>query len=148
MKPIGEKEDLVQVINPLINMSKITSKWAKTVINDLSDYTNSMMSGFKLYKCKDKFEKMKMEEYFDIEYSFDLNVCYSLNNKQKLRKIKLNILENSRDALFLKYVLHNSKDISVTDVLEHKLSYELSKSIDNEIMKNIRNMVNPSEDLH
>ncbi len=129
-------------------MSKITSKWTKTVINDLSEYTNSMMSGFKIYQCKDRFEKMKIEEYFEIEYSFDMTVCYALINRQKIRKVKLNILENSRDAFFLKHVLNNSKDVSVTDVLEHKLSYEISKSIDNEIMKNIRNMVNPSEDLH
>jgi len=64
-------------------MSKITSKWTKTVINDLSDYTNSMMSSFKIYQCKDRFEKMKMEEYFEIEYSFDMTVCYALMSKQK-----------------------------------------------------------------
>ena len=126
----------------------LNARISRSLAQDLSGYTSNMMSLFQIYKCKNRFEKIKLKEYFDIEYSFDLEVCYSLANIKKVRKVKLKILENSsKDSTFLKYVMSHSIDVSVTQVLEHKLSYEISKSIDREIMNGLRNLQS-SQDLH
>jgi hypothetical protein len=130
-------------------MTSISAKWSKNIINDLSEYTSTMMSGIFQYKCKNDFEKSVLEKYLDIDTNFSNShfIYYSMLNLKIIRKIKLKILENNEISILLKFVLENSDRVPIDTYMEMKLSMELSKSIDKDILNKLRNYVD-SQDLH
>lgn len=80
------------------------------------------------------------EKYFKYEFLGDTEkyiIYYSVTNIN-LRKIKLLIISNDKNWKFLKDILFKSKETTINEIIEDNLAHELTKSINEEILKKVR----------
>lgn len=93
------------------------------------------------YEFKNLNEKEIIEKYFNIFYSDNTIICFTYDSNIKLkRKIKLLMLRQDELSKILKQILDNSSLISASDAMEMKLSQELAKEIDKQILEKLKNM--------
>lgn len=89
------------------------------------------------YKFNSEKEKQLIEKYFDILHIEKDAIYYSIDGKQLQRKIKLLVLKKDEISQLIEKILKNSKTISAESVMEMKLSAEIAKEIDKEILKGL-----------
>lgn len=95
------------------------------------------------YKYNSEKEKQLIEELFNIYHIEKDSIYYDIGGKQKQRKIKLLILKKDEISELIDKILKNSKTISAENVMEMKLSAEIAKEIDKEILKNLISLSTP-----
>ena len=84
-------------------------------------------------------EKYIISENFKVlsAYNFNNIIYYSVTNIN-LRKIKLLIISNDKNWKFLKDILFKLKETTINEIIEDNLAHELTKSINEEILKKVR----------
>jgi len=101
---------------------------------------NNSNSNVLKYKFSNNKEKLIIEKYFEIRY-LDNDEIYFYINDRILRRIKLLIIEKNESYLLLNDIIKKSKQVNYSIILEldciTKMTNELSKSIDREIMKRL-----------
>ena len=92
------------------------------------------MNEFYKYKYKEESEKIILEKYCnEVMYDYRNEVFFTINT----RKFKILILDNNEESVILKNILKNSESKSPEDYLSAKFSLELSKNIDEMVMRDI-----------
>ena len=88
------------------------------------------------YDFDNEYEKLIIERYFNVEYVRTSTICYSMNNKilRRLKLLKLNFDEVSK---IIQKIVKNSTPANAQEILEWRLSEELARSIDREILKSL-----------
>ncbi len=115
--------------------TKIKCALKREQIEDLEIYYGMNYYG---YKFNDDSEKEIIERYFNIVYiGRDKNIYYSYKS---LRHIKLLILKKDELSKILEKIIKGSFTADPQDVLSWKLSEEIAKEIDREIIKSIISM--------
>jgi len=101
----------------------------KQIIKDMLHYE---------YNADNEREIELIKELAEIDYEDGNHFIYSLTKKQ-LRKIKLGSVEGIREFARMKKIIFHSKLVQdIERILELKLSKELSREIDAEIIKELR----------
>jgi hypothetical protein len=112
---------------------KIKCALKREQIEDLEIY----YAGFYGYKFNDDSEKEIIERYFRVTYIRDRDIYYTYKS---LRHIKLLILEKNALSKILERIIKDSFTANLQDILEWKLSDEITKEIDKEIIKSLISM--------
>lgn len=121
--------------NIQVNTFKVNVSCTREMITDLQKlkYLDSM---FYEYKYRNVDETLIIGQYFILDY-IEGDYAYYMMNDKILRKIKLLILSKSKISEILKHIMRESVYCSAEDVLTNKLSRELSKEIDIDIIKSL-----------
>lgn len=88
------------------------------------------------YKYDNVDETLIISKYFILDY-IEGDYIYYMMSEKNLRKVKLLILSRSKISETLKKIMKESVYLSVQEVLENKLSRELAKEIDIDIIRNL-----------
>jgi len=106
-------------------------------LQELSEYNSDIFE----YKGDNEKDIFLIKKYFDFmkNYSEDDYFIFSVTN-QTLRKIKLLIIQKSDDYKIYEKILSKSKNVSYEEILINSFSSEISRSIDKEILKKVRDM--------
>jgi len=89
------------------------------------------------YLPKNKKERRLLKDNVSIEIDYNYGDIFFSISKKQYRKIKISVINNNVDFRLLKNIINKSKKINYYGIVEAKLSYELSKSIDEEILKKL-----------
>jgi hypothetical protein len=92
------------------------------------------------YKFKDANDKKIIERYFNVEYIGTNKIYYSINIKI-MRKIKL--FKINQDVIYeiIQKIIDNSTTADIGELFTCKLSEEMAKEIDKEILKDLQNYI-------
>ena len=112
---------------------KINATWTREMADDLMNFGKCYQ-----YKFENTKEKEIIEKYFNVEFLDVDTIYYSLLTRQERRKIKLLILEKNEISDIIEKILKSSVVISSSDIMERKLSHELAREIDKEILNKLR----------
>ena len=116
-----------------VGNKKINATWTREMADDLMNFGKCY-----LYKFENQKEKEIIEKYFNVELLDVDTIYYSLLTRQERRKIKLLILEKNEISDIIEKILKNSVVISSSDIMERKISHELAREIDKEILNKLR----------
>ena len=116
-------------------MKPINATWTQRMYEDVKYF------GIFEYKFESKEERKIVERNFNVEHILTDKIYYSIDNKI-LRKLKLFKISDNEIYKIIQKILDNSIVANVSDVLEYKLSEELAKSLDKEILKELFKLKN------
>lgn len=120
--------------NIKIGTKKINASVSSKLIDDLKEKI------YYEYKFENDSERLLIEKYFKIDHFKDGNIYYFIDIKV-VRKIKLLVINNDESAKIIQEIIKKSKRINagygidMIEAMELALVDELSKSINNEIIK-------------
>lgn len=119
---------------------QIKAEWTRQMAEELKYLTSFFLYEGKADQLYRDFitDRLIIEKYFKIEYLKDNKIFYSITNKI-LRKIKLLKINDDKVYDIIQRILDNSVTADTSELFQYFLADEMSKSIDNEIMKNLVN---------
>lgn len=115
-------------------MNSLNSHITSQMLQDLSEY--KFLTSFYKYKFKDKKEQKIIKEIFNVEHDGYNDICYSIDSKI-IRKLKLLKINKDKKSILIDKILKSSKLASAEDVIGYKLSDELARKIDKNILNNL-----------
>jgi hypothetical protein len=118
--------------NIQVGLNSVKANLSQITIQDLNKFNNM----FYEYKYDDVDETLIIGKYFDLDYIEDDYAYFNITDKM-MRKAKLLTLFDSELSKSLIKILSNSVYCSLTDVLEKKLSRELAKEINLNIINDL-----------
>lgn len=118
--------------NIQVGLNSVKANLSQITIQDLNKFNNM----FYEYKYDDVNETLIIGKYFDLDYIEDDYAYFNITDKM-MRKAKLLTLFDSELSKSLIKILSNSVYCSLTDVLEKKLSRELAKEINLNIINDL-----------
>lgn len=118
--------------NIQVGLNSVKANLSQNAIQDLNKFNNM----FYEYKYDDVNETLIIGKYFDLDYIEDDYAYFNITDKM-MRKAKLLTLFDSELSKSLIKILSNSVYCSLTDVLEKKLSRELAKEINLNIINDL-----------
>jgi hypothetical protein len=118
--------------NIQVGLNSVKANLSQITIQDLNKFNNM----FYEYKYDDVDETLIIGKYFDLDYIEDDYAYFNITDKM-MRKAKLLTLFDSELSKSLIKILSNSVYCSLTDVLERKLSRELAKEINLNIINDL-----------
>jgi hypothetical protein len=116
-----------------VTTRKINCTVKKEQIEDFKNFGKKLFE----YKPNNEYETTLIHKYFDVVFNDNDYIHYNIISNKELRKIKLLIIKQDEIAKIIKKIIDNSKLIDHQDLLERKLSLELSYAIDNSIMNEL-----------
>ncbi len=129
-----------------MNTRKIKAEFTTEMLTDIKNMhgmnynENELKSGDMLYyeyKTTDKNEIELIREHTEIDFDDNRLFVYSISKKQ-LRKIKLGSIDGILEYIKMIRIIFNSVEVQdIERILELKLTKELTKSINIDILKNV-----------
>lgn len=122
-------------LNIITTDRTLNATWSREMAEDLK-----YLGQYFEYCFENDIEKNFIEKNFIIEFIDNNIICYSLNSKI-LRKLKLLKLNNDKVHFLIDKILKNSIVKNTSEILERRLSIEIAREIDKEVIKSLMSYI-------